>query len=315
MRIGRSIAILIVAIVVPTIASVRSGSAHPTFENPPMLVSQDGKLDVDLVAAPASYIIEGHRFDGMLYNGSYIPAVWRVQPGDKLSVTLHNQLAEQTNLHFHGLNVSPLGNGDNVYLHINPGETFHYQVTIPQKHVGIFWFHPHLHGDVDKQIIGGLSGAFIVEGSDRVYPFLKPLTERIFLFKHHPIGRADYQELVTVNGVVAPDIQIRPGEAQFWELANIGADRFLKVAIDGMPLYVIGRDGYFSEHPVKMSAVVLGPGQRVAVVVIGSQPGRYAFESALFQFDVTAPTLPRVGLGPSFQRVRRRMLRRSKRAF
>jgi len=120
---------------------------------------------------------------------------------------------------------------------------------------------------------------------------------------------------VTVNGVVAPDIQIRPGEAQFWELANIGADRFLKVAIDGMPLYVIGRDGYFSEHPVKMSAVVLGPGQRVAVVVIGSQPGRYAFESALFQFDVTAPTLPRVGLGPSFQRVRRRMLRRSKRAF
>jgi len=138
MRIGRSIAILIVAIVVPTIASVRSGSAHPTFENPPMLVSQDGKLDVDLVAAPASYIIEGHRFDGMLYNGSYIPAVWRVQPGDKLSVTLHNQLAEQTNLHFHGLNVSPLGNGDNVYLHINPGETFHYQVTIPQSTSGSF---------------------------------------------------------------------------------------------------------------------------------------------------------------------------------
>ncbi|MGZ3561746.1 MAG: hypothetical protein ACXVAS_07875, partial [Vulcanimicrobiaceae bacterium] len=124
--------------------------------------------------------------------------------------------------------------------------------------------------------IGGLSGGFIVAGSERVYRFLSQLPERIMLFKHHPIGRADYQELVTVNGLVEPDIPIRPGEAQFWELGNIGADRFLEVGVDGMPMYVIGRDGYFVPRPIKMNSVLLGPGQRVAAVVIGNRPGRYA---------------------------------------
>ncbi|MGA3315297.1 MAG: hypothetical protein ABSC64_02530 [Candidatus Korobacteraceae bacterium] len=34
------------------------------------------------------------------------------------------RLSVETNLHFHGLDVSPLKKGDNVFLHIAPGETF-----------------------------------------------------------------------------------------------------------------------------------------------------------------------------------------------
>lgn len=207
-------------------AAIHTNDVRPPFANPMMLSSRDGKLHVDLVAAPATYTIEGHEFQGMLYNGEYVPAVWRLHSGDILTVTLHNKLPEETNLHFHGLDVSPLKNGDNVFIHIAPGDTFTYQVKIPEKHVGLFWFHPHLHGNVDRQIIGGLSGGIIIEGSDRIYPFLKQLPERVLLLKHHPIGRADYQELVTVNGAVAPAIPIRPGEAQFWQIGNIGADRF-----------------------------------------------------------------------------------------
>jgi len=85
----------------------QSGDGHPAFANPPMLVSQDGKLHVDVVGAPAVYTIAGHAFQGMLYNGQYIPPVWRFHRGDKVTVTLHNQLTEPTNLHFHGLGVSP----------------------------------------------------------------------------------------------------------------------------------------------------------------------------------------------------------------
>jgi len=274
--------------------------AHPqehTFANPPMLYSQDGHLHVDLVAAPAAYTIEGHRFQGMLYNGQYVPPVWRLQSGDRLTVTLHNKLAQETNLHFHGLGVSPLKNGDNVFVHIRPGETFSYEIKIPERHVGLFWYHPHLHGDVDPQIIGGMSGGIIVEGSDRLYPFLKQLTERVLLLKHHPIGRADYQELVTVNGVVEPTIPIRPGEAQFWQMGNIGADRFLRVKIEGMPFYVIGRDGYFVPRPVRMDEVLLGPGQRVSVIVVGGPAGRHEFKSVAFKFDERQPPLPEVRLG------------------
>lgn len=220
-----------------------------------------------------------------------------MRAGDTVTVTLHNQLPEETNLHFHGIDVSPLKNGDNVFVHIAPGETFTYKIRIPEKHVGLFWFHPHLHGNVDRQIIGGLSGEIIIEGSDRLYPFLKPLPEKILLLKHHPIGRTDYEELVTVNGVVAPAISIRPGEAQFWQIGNIGADRFLRVKIDGMPFYLLGRDGYFLPRPIKMDSLILGPGQRVSVVVVGSPARRYALKSVEFKFDEAQPPLPEVNLG------------------
>jgi FtsP/CotA-like multicopper oxidase with cupredoxin domain len=262
-----------------------------------MLSSRDGKLHVDLVAAPATYTIEGHQFQGMLYNREYLPPVWRLHSGDMLTVTLHNKLSEETNLHFHGIGVSPLKNGDNVFVHIPPGQTFTYQIKIPEKHLGLFWFHPHLHGDVDRQIVGGMSGGIIIEGSDRVYPFLKRLPEKVLLLKHHPIGRADYEELVTVNGMVAPTIRIRPGEPQLWHIGNIGADRFLRLKIEGMPFYLLGRDGYFVPNPIRMDSLILGPGQRISVVVVGGVAGQYAFKSIEFKFDESQLPLPQVDLG------------------
>ena len=52
------------------------------FVDPVTLFSRDGKLHIDLVAASAVYTIEGHRFQGMLYNGRYMPPLWRVHAGD-----------------------------------------------------------------------------------------------------------------------------------------------------------------------------------------------------------------------------------------
>jgi suppressor of ftsI len=294
-RAGRPILLSLVVMVLYA-APPTERFAHP-FANPPMLYSRDGQLHVDLVAAPGTYSIGGHQFQGMLFNGQYVPPVWHMRAGDMLTVTLHNRLSQHTNLHFHGLGVSPLKNGDNVFLHVGPGETFNYDIKIPERHVGLFWYHPHMHGHVDQQIIGGMSGGIVVEGSDRLYPFLKQLRERVLLLKHHPIGRADYQELVTVNGVVAPTIPIRPGEAQFWQIGHIGADRFLRVKIDRMPFYVIGRDGYFLPRPIRMEEVLLGPGQRVAVIVVGGQAGSHAFKSVAFNFDERQPSLPEVSLG------------------
>ena len=289
--------VLLIVVMICAYAVTQTYGVGRPFANPAMLYSRAGKLHVDLVAAPAAYTIDGHHFQGMLYNEKYMPPVWRVRPGDTLTVTLHNRLSEATNLHFHGLAVSPLKNGDNVFLDISPSATFTYKIRIPEKHIGLFWFHPHMHPYVDPQIIGGMSGGIIIEGSDRLYPVLKQLPERVLLLKHHPIGRADYQELVTVNGLVAPTIPIRPGEAQFWQIGHIGADRFLRLKIEGMPFYVIGRDGYFVPRPIRMEEVLLGPAQRVAAIVVGGQAGHHAFKSVMFKFDESQPPLPEVHLG------------------
>src|SRR5262249_40103190 len=217
---------------------------NPPLVDPPFLCSADGKLAVELEAAPGAFEIAGQRCDGMLYDGAYIPPVWRGRPGDTLTVALRdrvpegtnlhfhgmpsstrgdtltvalrNRLPEGTNLHFHGMHVSPRGDSDNIFLRIHPGESFSYRVEIPPSHPpGLFWYHPHAHGRTSPQILGGMSGGIVVEGSDRYYPLLKDLKERVMLLKHVPDPTQSHQQIVTLNGLVAPTIPIRPGEVQY----------------------------------------------------------------------------------------------------
>jgi L-ascorbate oxidase len=117
------------------------------------------------------------------YNGMPVGPTIRVYPGDTLHVTLRNQLPSNdpscsqipdhniphcfnsTNLHTHGLHVSPSGASDNVLLEIAPGKSQEYAFVIPQNHpAGTFWYHPHLHGSTALQLSSGMEGALIVKG-------------------------------------------------------------------------------------------------------------------------------------------------------
>jgi FtsP/CotA-like multicopper oxidase with cupredoxin domain len=77
-----------------------------------------------------------------------------------------------TNLHTHGLHVSPQAPSDDVLLMIgssnDPTSTsdrtdFPYYYAVPDDHpVGTFWYHPHKHGAVASQVGPGMAGALIV---------------------------------------------------------------------------------------------------------------------------------------------------------
>lgn len=70
-----------------------------------------------------------------------------------------------TNMHTHGLWVSPLGNSDNVLLTINPEVSFTYEYNIPSDHpAGTFWYHAHRHGSTGPQLASGMAGALIIRG-------------------------------------------------------------------------------------------------------------------------------------------------------
>src|SRR5262245_39779151 len=265
---------------------------------PPALPRRNGRLHVDLTAAPGSFTIGGERFQGMLYNDSYIPPIWRLKPGDTLTVALHNRLQQPTNLHFHGLQVSPRANGDNVFVHVGPGEALQYRLEIPHDHdSGLYWFHPHAHGFVSQQIIAGLSGAMILEGITRRYPMLRNMKERVMLLKHIPHPQADWEELVTLNGQLAPTIAIQPGETQFWRIGNLGADLFLRLKLDDTPLYVVATDHHTLPPPQRAVDIVLGPGQRVAVLVAAPTSGPPAFRSLPLVLGEARPPFPEHLLG------------------
>jgi L-ascorbate oxidase len=113
----------------------------------------------------------------------FVAPTIRVFPGETIRIALENGLDPEpgcesgpdmnvphcfntTNLHTHGLWVSPTGNSDNVSLAIQPGVTFGFEYKIPLEHpAGTFWYHPHRHGSTTMQVGSGMAGALIVEGN------------------------------------------------------------------------------------------------------------------------------------------------------
>lgn len=86
-----------------------------------------------------------------------------VDPGDTLEITLVNNLDQVSNLHTHGLHVSPVGNSDNVLIGIQPGDSWTLDITVPEDHfIGPDWYHPHLHGETNEQVASGLGGFLLI---------------------------------------------------------------------------------------------------------------------------------------------------------
>ena len=90
--------------------------------SPTEIFSHDGVLSATLVAAEEKVQVGDLELDGATYNGVYAGPVLHVHPGDVMRLMLVNHLSQPTNLHFHGIQTSPLGNGDNAHLVIQPDQ-------------------------------------------------------------------------------------------------------------------------------------------------------------------------------------------------
>jgi suppressor of ftsI len=110
----------------------------------------------------------------------------------------------------------------------------------------------------------------VVEGLDQRVPALRGLRERILALKDVQIGadgrlpadiNSDAPTTRTVNGQVRPRIPIRPGETQLWRIANVGADIWYRVRLDGQDMVQIGEDGNPYARPVPRREIILPPGK------------------------------------------------------
>jgi suppressor of ftsI len=259
--------------------------ARELLVQPPEIRSTDGVLRTTLTAAPHEVRLGDFSFPGFLYNGSYLPPLLRARLGDTMRITFRNALpGDPSNLHYHGLGVSPQGSSDNVFVHVHPGQQFDYEVRIPaqgRQGPGLFWYHPHAHGVVAKQMLGGMSGGLVVDGTDQLYPIVNGLPERFFFIKHAEVDGAG--EVISINGQLDPIVPMRPGEMQFWRIANIGATLFIKVRVEGVSLYAVATDGHPLSQPKQVAELFLGPGERLDAIAVGPPPGEYAATTIPFQ--------------------------------
>jgi len=254
--------------------------------------------------------------DAFAFYGGRVAPVIRASPGDVIKITYINDLPRKstetcavnpcmnmTNLHFHGLTVSPNAPQDDVLgMLAVPGQVLHYSVEIPRDHPpGLFWYHTHPHGESHRQVLDGMSGAIVIEGMERYAPAVRRLRERVIVLRglsieHDPSaaelrqrvevvpkgcrGEAEaVEEIFTVNGAVRPQIEIAPGERQFWRIVNASADRYLELQLDGQTFEIVALDGMpLAYHEPKSPTrttnhLLVAPAGRLEAIVTGPPSG------------------------------------------
>src|SRR6202453_1070458 len=282
-----------------TCARPSPGSIVP---EPRDLRSQNGVLKVDLTVRNTSEAGQAARFCYISADGSESPTL-RLHPGDLLILDLKNDLVDpdhatvtpnehhlhavaansdapctsgamtstSTNLHFHGLTVPPVCHQDDVLkTSIQPGDPpFEYRFRIPAGEApGLYWYHPHIHGFSKAQVLGGASGAMIIEGIERANKAVAGLPERVLVIrdqdllnpnsppsKSEPVvpkflvdhdgdaantgtGFGKPAKDLSINFVPVPypdyppaAIQMKPQERQFWRVLNASAITYLNLAV------------------------------------------------------------------------------------
>jgi FtsP/CotA-like multicopper oxidase with cupredoxin domain len=256
-----------------------------------------GIVEVDLEAKPAWMNINGALANIPTYNGTYPAPTIRARKGDVLKVHLKNSLPvmgqnilghdrEITNLHTHGLHVSPSGNADNMMVMLMSGETFDYEYDLSKQDPGtINFYHPHIHGSVAEQYWGGMAGALLIEddipalaGYETHTLFIKDITlaggapepyTSLMDYMHGKEG-----DTVMVNGQVNPVLPIKPGQVQRWRIVNACNARFLKLSLEGHSLRVIGTEGGLLDKPYAVSSILLSPGERLDILVKANQTSK-----------------------------------------
>jgi FtsP/CotA-like multicopper oxidase with cupredoxin domain len=275
-------------------------------QEPEDLRSANGVLQVDLTVRNFTEKGGSTRYCYLLADGNQSPTL-RVRPGDLLILRLKNDLSAakgvaatpapgapqthahgnsgknsdpcnsstmtltSTNLHFHGLTIPPICHQDDVLkTSIQPGDPpFEYRFRIPANEPpGLYWYHPHIHGFSTPQVIGGASGAMIIEGIERANREVAGLPERVLVIRdqnllnpHAPPSKSEPvvpHNLIDRDGdsanngtgfgkpakdlsvnfvpVPYPDyppavLKMKPGERQLWRVLNASAITYLNLAV------------------------------------------------------------------------------------
>jgi suppressor of ftsI len=287
-----------------------SGAQTVSLPEPPQVKARNHIVSLTLHA-----VNENGR-DAFAFDGDTVAPVIRASPGDVLRITYINDLPakspetcapnpcmDMTNLHFHGLTVSPNAPQDDVLTMLaKPGQVLHYSVEVPRVHEpGLFWYHTHPHGESERQVSDGMSGAIVIEGMERYAPEVRRLRERVLILRGRSLEgdtnaaelRAHVEipletcgsapgpasEIFTVNGAVRPQIEIAPKERQFWRIVNASADRYLDLQMDGQSFEIVALDGmplayHEPKSPTRIAThFLLAPAGRLEAIVTGPPDG------------------------------------------
>lgn len=337
-------------------ASANADLAPEPWWEPSRIESHGGELAATLDVRYATHHVRDHhgairQLHLRSYNGQLVGPTLVFRAGDTLRIKLVNRLPadpdapadpevaaaahhaamsecpnvphdfDTTNLHTHGLHISPKEPADDVLRSIEPGGHFDYVFPIlpaglppgqpaGTHYPGTFWYHAHRHGSTAIQLASGMAGALIVKGDVDKMPELASANERLFILQQIAYGadgtiedfgrlRNNWDNVVRqrtrINGRLYPLIELRPGQIERWRLIDSGVFADLPLSIvpenpNSRPfqLFQIAADGITFEQPRPVRGLELAPGNRADLLVLApTTEGRYFLYKTQSKYDLT----------------------------
>jgi FtsP/CotA-like multicopper oxidase with cupredoxin domain len=197
-------------------------------------------------------------------------------------------LGGSTNIHWHGLNITPICHQDDVINTIiqsgDPAFTYNFQVPSNDS-PGMYWYHPHVHGNTTTQVDGGAAGAFIIEGTIQG---TQGLPERVLVIRqqfNNPNSWIPGPNQLTINfqpalfpNAPSPIINMTYGQAEFWRVVNATTQAFLTLQVQfgstAQPLQVVALDGIPLTTQISETTINLPPAGRAEFITPGLPQGQ-----------------------------------------
>lgn len=256
-------------------ASPRRAIAARQYE----LVARAGNAQLLSSGKPITSVLA---YDGVVPGST----LW-VSQGEAVRIVVHNQLDQDTTVHWHGIRLPIAMDGVPGISQppIPPGESFTYAFMPPDA--GTFWYHPH--ANALEQLGSGLAGVLIVEGPQRP-PFDLELLWTIMDWRLDAKGQialgfgnameaamaGRIGDTVTIDGQVPAGEPVRAGERVRFRIVNAALARIMSLRFKGHRVVVVAIDGQPCDpHEPADDRVLLGPAMRVDVVIdMQGEPGR-----------------------------------------
>ena len=206
---------------------------------------------------------------------SYLGPIIRIKPQQKIRVRFHNELPDESIIHWHGLHVPHEMDGHPMSV-VKNGEQYIYEFVIDNR-PATYWFHPHPHGQTGPQVYNGLAGLFIVEDDRDDLPteeYEVPIviqdrrfdaSNQLVYLENNMMDRmiGFLGDKIIINGASSTSMEVKKGTYRF-RVLNGSNSRIYKIAwSDGANLTVIGNDGGLLSKPTDKPYIVLSPGERI----------------------------------------------------
>ncbi|EOZ3810979.1 TPA: multicopper oxidase CueO [Citrobacter youngae] len=249
----------------------------------PDLLTADASNRIQLIVKAGQSTFAGKTATTWGYNGNLLGPAVKLNTGQAVSVDIHNQLAEETTLHWHGLEIP--GEVDGGPQGVIPAGGKRSVTFTPAQRAATCWFHPHQHGKTGRQVAMGLAGLVLIE-DDEIRKLLLPkqwgIDDVPVIIQDKQFsadGQINYQldmmtaavgwfgDTLLTNGAIYPQHAAPRGWLRLRLLNGCNARSLNIAASDNRPLYVIASDGGLLAEPVKVTELPMLMGERFEVLV------------------------------------------------